>query len=309
MGVMDQGFKAWLDSSKEKVLPWMTGQPVEYLGTFPKELAPAPQLLPDSFYRVLVKKQECLVNVEVQAAVDPDMGRRLYEYGSRARLESGLPVFSVVLWLFKDKQGHRPPVSPYREYIEGELITTWKFVNIELYRLTPDAIMKAGIIELLPLLPFTNGATRGLVEQAMQRVKEEAPTGQVKPLAGLLGLFASRFYGKAFALDLFGRLFMYNTEIMQEFPLFRDMMAEAEARGEARGEAKGKAEGKAEGKVEGERDLLRRILERRFGPLSEDMQQAITATDPSVLPDLALAAGTESLEQVRARLGLSDSIS
>jgi hypothetical protein len=76
-----------------------------------------------------------------------------------------------------------------------------------------------------------------------------------------------------------------STEILQEFPLFRSMMAEAEARGE--------------------RGMLRRVLEGRFGALSEDMQQAINAADTNTLTDLALAAGTESLEQLRARLGLN----
>jgi len=36
---------------------------------------------------------------------------------------------------------------------------TWEFINIELYRLTSDAIIKAGSVGLLPLLPFTKGAT------------------------------------------------------------------------------------------------------------------------------------------------------
>ncbi len=101
-----------------------------------------------------------------------------------------------------------------------------------------------GPVGLLPLLPFTQGASADMIEAAMRRVKDEAPTEQVRPLAGLPGLFTSRFYGEDLALNVFRRLFM-STEILQEFPLFRDMMTQAEARGEARGE----------------RELLRRILE------------------------------------------------
>ncbi len=287
MGAMDQGFKAWLDLCKEDVLPWVLGEPATFLGMYPKELAPAPQLLPDSFLRAGLQKQECLVNVEVQAAIDSNMGRRMYEYGSRASLDSGLSVFSVVLWLFKDRHGRRPPASPYRMYVGKHLRATWEFNNIELYRLPPDAIMNAGAVGLLPLLPFTQNASTDMIETAMRRVKDEAPAEQVTPLAGRLSLFTSRFYGKDRALEMFRRLFM-STEILQEFPLFRWMMAEAEAKGEARGE----------------RELLRRVLERRFGTLSEDMQQAINLADADALTDLALAAGTESLEQLRARLGL-----
>ena len=292
MGTMDQGFKAWLDLCKDDVLPWAMGTPVTILGTFPKELAPAPQLLPDSFYRARVEKHECLVNIEAQATIDPTMGRRMYEYGSRARLESGLPVFSVALWLFKDPQGHRPPRSPYKEFIGQRLRATWEFENIELYRLSADAIMKAKAIGLLPLLPFTKDATAAMVEQAMRRVKEEAPAEQMRPLAGLLGVFTSRFYGKEMALDLFRRLFM-STEIMQEFPLFREMMAEAEARGEARGMA------------EGMREAARLGLEDRFGTLSTEIQTALSQADEAALKALLAHIATESLEQLRARLGLS----
>jgi hypothetical protein len=235
--------------------------------------------------------QECLVNIEAQTAIDYGMGRRMYEYGSRASLDSGLSVFSVVLWLFKDKQGRRPAKSPYRMYVGNRLRATWEFENIELYQLPPDAIMNAGAVGLLPLLPFTRGASADMIEAAMRRVKDEAPTEQVTPLASLLGLFTSRFHGEALALDMFRRLFM-STEILQEFPLFRSMMAEAEARGEAKG------------KAEGARDFLSSILVRRFGTLNDDMQQAINAADTNALTDLALAAGTESLEQLRARLGL-----
>jgi hypothetical protein len=81
--------------------------------------------------------------------------------------------------------------------------------------------------------------------------------------------------------------------MLQEFPLFRSMMAEAEAKGEARG------------KAEGERAVPRRVLEGRFGAHNLDMQQAINTADPNTLTDLALAAGTESLEHLRARLGLA----
>jgi hypothetical protein len=80
--------------------------------------------------------QECLVNIEVQTTIDREMGRRVFEYGSRASTDSGLSIFSVILWLFKDKQGHRPPKSPYRMYVGYRLRATWEFENIELYELS-----------------------------------------------------------------------------------------------------------------------------------------------------------------------------
>jgi hypothetical protein len=301
MGAMDQGFKAWIDLCKEAVLPWALGEPVEYLGDFPKEIAPAPQLLPDNFHLARVGGRECLINIEGQASIDSEMGRRMFEYGSRASVDSGLPVFSVVVWFFKDKQGHRPPKSPYKMYVGKRLRTTWEFDNIELYKLAPDAIINAGVVGLLPLLPFTKGATPAMIEAAMQQVKEEAPAEQVKPLAGLLGLFASRFYGQDLVLNLFRRLFM-STEFLQEFPLFNTMMAEAEAKGEARGEARGEAKGLREG--------ARLSLEDRFGgALSAEVQRALDQADEATLKAVLAHIATDSLEQLRARLGLNGAAS
>lgn len=97
-----------------------------------------------------------MVSIEAQAAIDRSMGRRMDEYGSRASLDSGLSVFSVVLWLFKDKQGRHPPQSPYRVYVGNRLRATWEFENIELYALSPGAIMNAGagwIAAAAPLHP------------------------------------------------------------------------------------------------------------------------------------------------------------
>ena len=83
-----------------------------------------------------------------------------------------------------------------------------------------------------------------------------------------------------------------STEILQEFPLFRSMMAQAEAKGEARGEALGM------------RAAITRVLEGRFTSLSQEMVEAINTADTAALNDLALHAGTDTLEQLRARLGL-----
>jgi hypothetical protein len=312
MGVMDQGMKAWIDLCKEALLPWLVGEPVEYLGMYPKEIAPARQLLPDDFYRVRVARQEGLINIEAQTDRDDEMPRRLYEYGSRATTDSGLPVFSVALWLLKDKHGHRPKKPPYKIYFGKRLVATWEFVNIELYELTASAIMDLGQVGLLPIVPFTRDARIEVLDQAMQRVKEASQGEQAESLGALLSIFASRFHGKDVALELFRRHFM-STKIMEEFPLFRDMMAEAEAKGEAKGlakgeaegRAKGEAEGRARGEAEGERRIIQQVLESRFGLLPQEMLTAINAADSASLMALSGVIATASLEQLRTRLGLS----
>ena len=45
-------------------------------------------------------------------------------------------------------------------------------------------------------------------------------------------------------------------------------------------------------------------LEGRFGPLSGDLRAAINAADEATLQEIVARIATETLDQVRARLGL-----
>jgi hypothetical protein len=67
----------------------------------------------------------------------------------------------------------------------------------------------------------------------------------------------------------------------------------------------GRKEGQAEGRIEGLRDAARLALEHRFGALAADLLQAIGAADEPTLTGIITYA-EESLEQVKARLGLAE---
>lgn len=283
MGHMDQGFKALLDLSPAQAARFFLNDvQTEYLGILPTDVTMERQLIMDSLYRVQYQGEECALDIEVQAYADKSMPRRMYEYGVRANLAHGLPVLSVVVWLFK---GEPVPKSPYQIRAGNRIRVTWEFDNIELYTLPVSAIINTEQIGLLPLVPFMQGATTEAVDAAMRRVREEAPAGQAEQLAALLGVFTTRFHGKALALDLVRRYFM-STEILQEFPLFRDMMAEAEAKGE----------------IKGMREITLRLLENRFGALDQTFIDAINAAEAQALTELAIHSSAETLEQLRERL-------
>jgi predicted transposase YdaD len=53
--------------------------------------------------------------------------------------------------------------------------------------------------------------------------------------------------------------------------------------GEAKGEAKGEARGRQKGRQEGEAALLQRLLERRYGPLSEPQRLRLQTADADTL--------------------------
>jgi flagellar biosynthesis/type III secretory pathway protein FliH len=51
----------------------------------------------------------------------------------------------------------------------------------------------------------------------------------------------------------------------------------------AEGKAEGKAEGEAKGLHDGQVRMLLRLLERRFGPVSDAVRMRVTAADPGTL--------------------------
>ena len=57
-------------------------------------------------------------------------------------------------------------------------------------------------------------------------------------------------------------------------------------------------------KAEGMREVINATLESRFGPLPEDMQAALRAADETTLKALAAHLTTDSLAEMRTRLGL-----
>ena len=56
---------------------------------------------------------------------------------------------------------------------------------------------------------------------------------------------------------------------------------------------------------EGMRRMVRVVLEGRFGPLADDLLSAINKADEATLEQIGAHATTDSLEQIRKRLGLS----
>jgi hypothetical protein len=60
-------------------------------------------------------------------------------------------------------------------------------------------------------------------------------------------------------------------------------LLEGEAKGEVRGRVEGEARGEARGEVKGRAEMLLRLLRRRFGPLSPEVEARVRSADPDRL--------------------------
>jgi predicted transposase YdaD len=301
VGEIDQGFKRLFLLRVDALLQWLLGD-IQHVQPVLPDLATERQLVPDTLYRALFEGEPCLVNVEIQSEPDPEMPRRLYLYAARATSQYKLPVISIVIYVFN--RGTVAP-SPYEMRVGRWLSGHWNFHSIELYRLPPKRLLDAGLAGVLPLVPLTHNASLEDAEEAMRRLTQEQPVEEAQSLGALLAIFLAHARSdKPLALDLYRRFFMANLDnFVRDNPVLHDVWVEVAEKGKA----EGKAEGKVEGRAEGMRETIRRVLETRFGPLSEEILTALQSADLPRLEHIADNAAIDTLEQVRLRLGLPTS--
>lgn len=284
MAEKDQGAKAIIQLRPadfiKKILP-----DAEYLGPLETDVATEPQLVLDTLYRIRYHGIDCAIDLEIQATYDKDMPQRMFEYGSSGMRVHKLPTISVVLW---PQRGGTVPASPYEIRVDNILIGTWHFYNIRMQDFSASDMLTSGPLGLLPFVPFMGGANEQLAEQAMRRVKEQATEDEAETLAFVLAVFIAQVYKSADLARSIVRRVLMSTDLFRESPLFQELMKEA----------------LDEERLQNSRELAQLALEGRFQTLSADILQALGTADEATLKAIVAHVSSDTLEQVRARLGL-----
>lgn len=95
-----------------------------------------------------------------------------------------------------------------------------------------------------------------------------------------------------------------STEIIEKSAFYQEALARGIARGIEQGKAEGIEQGIEQGKAEGMRDAIMVILRTRFGEPTPDLLQALVSARADTLEEVLQHALSETLDQVRVRLGL-----
>jgi hypothetical protein len=299
MPEMDQGIKRLIQRHPADVLK-LALPDADFLGILPTELVTEPQRVLDVLARVRYHGVECAADVEVEARPRPEIARRLFEYGARTATNTRLPVLSIVLWL---EAGGAPPASPYVMRAGDETLATWRFVGVELYRLSADQLIEPGLLGLLPLVPFSrDGLDIAVIERAGQIVKERAPIEELGEMETLLAIFGARTFGADVMRAMLRRLAM-STEILDTSPLYQEWKREWQEQGMQQGIEQGMRQGVEQGMRQGVRQALALVLRGRFGALPEPLAQAIEAAPMERIDEALTRAATASLDELAALLG------
>jgi hypothetical protein len=270
-----------------------------------------------------------LAQPEIQTEPDNEMAERLalyqvllrWEYKKRYKI--WIPVSSSVLHLTKAHKDLQVPLHwTAPGGVNGEKAALdFYFESVEMREKMPEEILRLGHLELLPLLPATEGgASHEIIEMMMERLlgsddPELAYYGYT--MAGLI------LKGKADEIAWLERRYKMLDEKFSASPVYQwtieKGIAIGEERGKAAGIAIGKERGKAEGIVIGEergkaegiaqaRTLAKmrksaiNIVFDRFPALVRLTNEIVTASDDpdsllDLITNLAQAQSTEEAEQ------------
>lgn len=244
-------------------------------------------LVEDAEGRRLILHIELQVKLETEP--DKDIRERMAEYALRLIRRDHLPVYSILIFL-------KPVTTP-----EPFLDKTWKgkglrfdFEIIRLWEQPPEVILETNHYGLWPLagLMGQNVTAETTFTVAEKIAHAPVPRQEKSRLMGLLGVLVGMRLPKVDLARALERDHMIE-EIWKESS-FAEAVADIL-----------RPQLEAEGERKAERKMAQIALEGRFGTLDEDILAAIQAADEAALEALIAHITSDTLEQVRARLGLS----
>jgi len=213
-----------------------------------------------------------------------------------------LPVYSIVIFF-------RPtgslPTSPFNWSWKQDGGYGYPFEVIRLWEFQPEQLLQTEHYMLWPLAGVmgkeVSSETFGKVAQEI--IHTPLPRPQIADLIGGLTAIGGLRLSKEALAEALRRNPMFE-DILKESS-FKDVMADLlrpELEAQLRPELE--AQLRPELEAEGMRKFAQAALEARFGPLEADIQAALNTADEATLKALAAHISTDSLEEMRARLGL-----
>jgi hypothetical protein len=179
-----------------------------------------------------------------------------------------VPVITVLVYLVRGNYATFP--DGYEDELGG-LTNAHRFVRILLWE-HEERIRSGELKELAPfMLLFYDVPDPGILEVANQLIETVADPQQRLELKSIGAIIASRYFSEEI-IKQYLRLEFY---MIRETTIFKEWLDQRHA------------EGLVEGEVGGKQRLLQKLLERKFGPLSQELKEHLQKLDSLQLDALA----------------------
>ena len=275
--------KRLMQAGPQDLISWMFPGAV-YEGELNTELLKDP-IRADMMYTMKWKGREVALHIEFQKRRHGRMDRRVWEYNVLTSVRTGLPVYSVVIYLVKDGSVAEPPYSI--EWPTGEIIHHFVFRNVKLWEIPAEVLLEQNLPGLLPLLPLTQeGDRREVVEQMIGRLQQ---VGR-KDLLALGHTFSALMLKKESDQQWLREKFMSMEDILEESWYYQKILQKGIVEGMAKGMVEGMTKGMEQGVEQGLQALrttLIRFVEVHFpDQLALAEQQIELTTTPSQVQEM-----------------------
>ena len=182
----DRTIKILIQANPQDIVSWLFKSAV-YQGELNVELQKKAPVFADLLYTIKLRRKKVVLHIEFQRVQDNHMARRAWEYNCLASIHTGLPVYSVVIYLLKKDPIADPPYEV--QWPTGLTVHRFVFENIKLWEVPGEVIKQQKLPGLLPLLPLTqDGQSREVVEDMIESL-EQAGRTDLLPLAYIFSAY------------------------------------------------------------------------------------------------------------------------
>lgn len=207
----------------------------------------------DLVYNIKYKGRPRILDMELQTDADENMPIRMLKYHVGLYDKHRVPVISMVLYPFET----RVPEPPFEEKNGEEVILTFHYRVVALWKLDAQEYLRKGIIAIYTFLPVMKGANASLLLQAIDEMKRHYTKLQ-------FGDHLTRFRT---ILERSKMLSEQDKQIvegqLQTYDSLMDQSSYVQRK-------------KVEGEVQGAQKIVVGIVEARFPALTELAQQRVT---------------------------------
>ncbi len=286
------------DSISKALFQWRPAQYVQrfmpgatFLHIVPTELIREP-LRADGLFRVRYPEQnnrEAVLHLEAQTRMEDGLEERCCLYNLLTRQRERVPVYTKILFLEETKLPSTPWVYAGTE---DTWILQFSFEIIALWTIPVEDWLQAHLEGLLPFTPFLRGAKVAILDdvyQALQLISD--PFERANSLLYTLVFARRRFDARA--VNMFIRRHPVLQKVVEESPLYQEIIQLGEERGLKLGEERGLKLGEERGEERGKIEGLRVAIVDLCGAKAPEMAETLSAhirqiTDPVRLRQILL---------------------
>jgi len=239
----------------------------------------------DLAYWIKYHLLRAILHIELQSGPDRTMARRMLAYFANLHLKYNVPVFCVVIFLFKCAFEQ----SPYTVSCDDKvMLPEFRYDVIRLWEVDPQPFLDEHSVPLYVLLPAMKDPTVDMLRQAIREIREFYESERA---IERLAQFYCVLYGTTTVPDevkdlIEKELSMSSqyVDFMTQTPLFQQLLKEREAKG----------------KIEGLRTSVLKILRANFPDMFDELAKYIgRIQNAEVLEKIEDAALVPDRQRVR----------